>query len=397
VAAVKRPLATVLACCAALPGAAAPASGSTASFLVYSCGRTADAANDPNGRTDLCRVDADGRHPRLLTNDGAVGGGKYGLPSLARNGAALAFNYGFPDRQLFTANADASARRLVSSADVTGVAMSPDGGRVAWIEQGLLQVAARDGSARRTGAAGLSQPTWMGRRLLAVTRVHNRPQVCLVRADLAGCERIVAGGRHLDVTSPAASPDGRFVAARVDGDRLGVALFSTRTGRMLRMLTPPRDPNYVGADHPAWSPDGQALAYDDVSEIYVRSMTRGGGRQLLVDAADHPSWAGAFGRRSPRLRITHARVRGKRLSVAGRIRRGAPAPLWATFDGQEWPNRIYATFHPRVRHGRFRFSYRIRHRYAYFCDVVVSTPGDRTYLRAAAHVRPRGGVCKSGG
>jgi hypothetical protein len=388
-----RTLRTVLAATTVALLGAAPTAASTASSIVYHCGRTADAANDANGRTDICRINADARSPRFLTKNGGVGGAKYALPSVALNGSALAFTYGFPDRQPFTANADASGRQRVSEADVLGVAISPYGARVAWIAD-RLYVAARDGSARVAGPSGLTQPAWMGQRLLAV---KNRRQVCLLRADLAGCERIVAGGKGIEVTSPAASPDHRFVAAHVEGGPVGLGLFATATGRLVKMLHSFHGPDDTGDDHPTWSPDGQAVAFDDFGSIWVRSMTKHGGAQLLTTASDYPSWGGVAGHRSPRLRITRARVRGKRLSVSGRIRSSAPGPLWASFDGHEWPNRIYATFHPRVRQGRFHFHYRIHARYAYFCDVVVSTPGDGTYLRAAAHKRPRGGVCVRGG
>jgi Tol biopolymer transport system component len=108
-------------------------------------------------------------------------------------------------------------------------------------------------------------------------------------------ERELIERRHSSLYEPTVSPDGRLVAAVVAGPRRNfIAVFSAKTGKLVRRLTGPYD---FG---PEWSSDGKHIVFnrytqpcdqvDPCAELYtVRSDGRGRPRSLGVQGLE-PTW-----------------------------------------------------------------------------------------------------------
>ena len=386
---------------------AGPSAGAgTSSFVVYGC-------SDPSGQrqgTDLCRVDLDGRGRRRLIAD-AQTSSDYTHPSLsAGSRPQLAFGRGLPTGGLFEASIDMSGSRPVGGGTIWRVAISPAGDRVAYVEtedplpsepQGsqtpVLFTVRSDGSDRRTWGRRLTDPTWLGNQLVAVLGgVDGGSQVCVLREGTGQCERTLASLPEGQLKEPAVSPDRAIVAvvAERDSPQLfpGIYLFSTKTSG--------RVDGPIGTNvsrHPAWSPDGRALAYGDAGAIYVQRRPPGaGGYQLVRRGAGELAWGGISGQRSPRLRVRSVVVRGRQVTIRGTIARKARAALRVEFarGGGVVRSRI---FWRRAHHGRFGFRYRIPHENPadgfFSCGLFVSYPGDTTFGWGYARRVPRGGAC----
>jgi Tol biopolymer transport system component len=283
---------------------AAPAG---ASSIVYTCG------------ANLCRIDP--KHPKRvthLTRDGQPGGPRYTSPSLSTNGRTLAF---LRARDLMLGNRDARRTHKLD----TGVSLSwlsPDGGRATFIKSistiispgttypyysppvyGLVPFLFVRGAREReshTVARSIITAGWLRDRVMIATFRQEgsgaRPDdICLmvpVGAD-GVCERTIATDGTRTLSSPAASPDGRYVVAVAEPWSPGfdqkfagaLALFDPNTGARLRDLTAgPAD-----AD-PTFSPDGKQVAFRRGRALYV-VRTAGGRAKLLRRGGSEPTWA----------------------------------------------------------------------------------------------------------
>jgi dipeptidyl aminopeptidase/acylaminoacyl peptidase len=238
---------------------------------------------------NVCRVAPDGSGPKRVTRDGAVGGPVYSWLSASADGTRLGVSYGNRANVL-----NASGKKLAGPLPHSGGAVletqiRPDGRQVATIEtigegQPLafvpyLFLANSDGSGRETVARSTVATAWLGDRLLRDESADTSPfvqQICLLasNADFP-CDRLVASDPERDLWDPAVSPDGRLVAvtrAPVDAFQGEIAIYSTATGRRVRVLTSgPADAL------PSWSPDGRSIAF-----------TRGNGGLWVVRAAGAP-------------------------------------------------------------------------------------------------------------
>jgi hypothetical protein len=223
---------------------------------------------------NLCRVAPDGSGRARITHDAAAGGPVYGWLSATADGSRLGVSFGNRSYVL-----DGSGRRLAgplphSGGPVLVTQIRPDGGQVATIESigelqpPLLQIpylflARADGSGRETVARTTAATAWLGNRLLRDESADAAPfqqQICLLAANTDfPCERVVAGEPGHDLWDPAVSPDGRLVAAArapVDGFQGEIALYSTATAQLVRVLTSgPAD------SQPTWSPNGRSIAF----------------------------------------------------------------------------------------------------------------------------------------
>jgi WD40-like Beta Propeller Repeat len=290
--------------------ALACASGAQASSVVYVCA--------PN----LCRIDP--AHPKKvtrLTRDGKAGGPVYGSPSLSTKGTKLTFVKG---NRLYLAQGNATRARQVDEPAGTALAwMRPDGRQVVYIRSVNTIISpgftypyysppvygfvpflfVRDVAAGKpqTVARSTTSAGWLRDRVLLPYPVPGdgaRPDgICLaVPPGSDGvCERMVAtDGQQRTLSSPAASPDGRYLVAVaepfVDDPnftqtfRGAIALFNPATGEFLRDLTTA----HADGD-PVFSPDGKRVAFTRDGALYVVAVA-GGKPKLLRRGVRDPTW-----------------------------------------------------------------------------------------------------------
>lgn len=397
-------LALVFVAAMAPPSAAAPPS-----FLVYSCSSPAGQDAD---KGELCRVAADGRKERPITQGGDVDGPDHIHPSLARDGSVLAFVFGIDELSLYAAHTDGSDRRALPTTDARHPSVSPDGTRIAYAEEveanegepgphrtPVLHTVNADGTNRVAWGRNLNYPTWWGERVVAVPGgLDGGDRVCLVREASGECERALVSLPGQVLRSPAVSPDGKLLAAVVDRGTVtsadeGIHLFSTTTGARTGTVI-----GNTGAERPTWSPDGRAIAFSDTGRVHVVPLGNPAAIQMLGHG-DDPSWGGPAGSASAGLKLTSVTVTGRRVIARGKIAPAARERLHVSFTGNS-PVGYGRTWWPKTGSGgRFTLSHTIprgdnREVGMRDCRLVVTYPGDSTHLRSTAYRKPRQGVCK---
>jgi Tol biopolymer transport system component len=404
-----RPKTHLLALAAALATAAiaAPAArAAPASFLVYTC----EEHETIGIGEDLCRIGPDGRGRRRLTSDGREGSARYDHPALSADGRLLAFTHGAPETPLWAAAPDATNRRRLPTTDVRYNAVNAGGTRLAYVEimdtlpgepQGeataVLHTVNADGGDRRQWARRVNYPTWWGNRLVAVPGgLDGGERVCVMKEGTGECERSIAVMMGHILRHPAVSPDGRLVAAVAESTNIhlsdpGLFLFSTRTRKRVGVVS-----RSLLAERPAWSPDGQAIAYADGDEIEVVPRGKPEAVQHLA-VGEHPTWAGRAGTRRSGLKVTSVSIRGRRMVARGTIAPGARERLHVTFTGSTATGGYSRAWWPRPGGGgRFTVAHTIGDpgdRYVAGCRLVITYPGDGRRKRSTSMRRPRGGVC----
>jgi hypothetical protein len=300
---------------------------------------------------NLCRVAPDGSGRAQITHDAAADGPVYGWLSATADGSALGVSYGNRSYVL-----DGSGRRLAGPLPHSGGAVlvtqiRPDGGQVATIESILeaqpypgpllqipyLFVAGADGSGRESVARSTAATAWLGDRLLRDENVDAAPyeqQICLLASNTDfPCERLVASEPGHDLWDPAVSPDGSLVAATraaVDGFEGEIALYSTATAQLVRVLTSgPAD------SQPTWSPNGRSIAFTRGRGglWVVRATGRPGSERRILASGIQPVWVrgGGLGLTGPRRARAGARVRIRLIGAP----RGARASLQRK-AGRSW-------------------------------------------------------------
>jgi hypothetical protein len=375
---------TVLALTAAVDAASAGADS-----IVFRC--------FPN----LCRVAADGSGRTQITHDAAAGGPVYAWLSATADGSRLGVSYGNRAHVL-----DGSGRRLAgplphSGGPVLVTQIRPDGGQLATIESiseiqpgppfpgPLLQIpylflAGADGSGREAVSRATAATAWLGHRLLRDESADGAPyeqQICLLASNTDfPCERLVAAEPGRDVWDPAVSPDGSVVAATraaVDGFQGEIALYSTATARLVRVLT-----SGPGDSQPTWSPDGRAIAFTrgKTGIWVVRATGRPGSERRILASGIQPVWirGGGLGLTGPKRARVGAPVR---IRVTGAAR-GARATL------QRKAGRRWTTLATRRAAARpATFTVRFRHPGRAVLRVRVRAPGARPTVSRTLTVR----------
>jgi hypothetical protein len=372
--------------------AAADAGPAGADSIVFRC--------FPN----LCRVAADGSGRTQITHDAAAGGPVYAWLSATADGSRLGVSYGNRAHVL-----DGSGRRRAgplphSGGPVLVTQIRPDGGQVATIESigeiqppppgapypgPLLQIpylflAGADGSGRETVARTTVATAWLGDRLLRDESADAAPyeqQICLLASNTDfPCERLVAAEPGRDLWDPAVSPDGSLVAATraaVDGFQGEIALYSTATARLVRVLTSgPAD------SQPTWAPNGRAIAFTrgKAGLWVVRATGRPGSERRILASGIQPVWVrgGVLGLTGPKRARVGAPVR---IRVTG-APRGARASL------QRKAGRTWTTLATRGAAARLTtFTVRFRRPGRAVLRVRVRAPGTRATVSRTLTVR----------
>jgi hypothetical protein len=271
-----------------------------ASSIIYQC--------DGN----LCRIQPDGSGQTPLTSDGRRNGPSYSAPSLARDGAKLAFN--FANQTFVVDSSDLTRRGAPVAQAATLLALRADGAWLATTElfseqtmvPGItgptffrtftpfiivynLATAERSMTSRRPGTLA-----WAGDRIVTSGQptASKKQTLCLLKPDHVTCERQLAQDSSRDLTDPAVSPDNTqlAVAACAQAERKGcnLAVYAMSSGAKLRDLT-------AGPDDtsPAWSPDGASIVFARAGDLFtVAADGAPGAEHLLVRGGRNPTWGG---------------------------------------------------------------------------------------------------------
>jgi len=235
-------------------------------------GRSLTVMSDRGGTENLWRIDvAGGAAPRALTR---FTDGRLLYPSYAPNGQAVferdlgiwrfdpATGVAAPVPITLRGATTSAGREHRSLSDFTGLALSPDGLKLALIAHGEVFAApAKDGGVAQritTSPGAESDVVWSpdSRRLLYVTERGN--DQLLAERDVASGKEVLLTRRGV-VSVPVYAPDGRSVAYVLDDRELHVV--TVGTGALVdRTLFTGALAVDEDAAHPVWSPDGRMIA-----------------------------------------------------------------------------------------------------------------------------------------
>jgi len=252
---------------------------------------------DQGGNSGLYVTNADGSGVRLVA-DSLAG---YPFSEWSPDATQLAFLAGsFGTGRLRLVNFDGSDDRTLGNASsLSAFAWSPDGRRIVYedADVGGIWLIAPDGTAPAVELADTGHPTeWSpdGKWIAYFDGPEGAASVFRIPVDGGPAERVTDGGGDF---SPTWSPDGTqiaFVSTR-DGNQELYVMAADGSG--IRRLTNDPAPD----DIPRWSPDGASIAYvsyregaDPLSigignaEIYVVDVPMGATR----DISNNPAWDG---------------------------------------------------------------------------------------------------------
>jgi Tol biopolymer transport system component len=212
---------------------------------------------------------------------------------------------------LYVVSSDGSGqRRVTGNVSVRTPAWSPDGRTIAFFSDATIYLMDADGSehrrlTRRVPGKTISLAWSPDGRKLAWLNEGNCGMFCfhlyVVNSDGSGLRNLTgklaagAGPGRGTASDPAWSPDGQTIAFVRPNAALGDPIYVVKAdGGGLRNLTPKPVGAYAA---PAWSPDGRKLAFvsdrDGNSEVYVMNADGSGQRSLTRNPAfdADPAWS----------------------------------------------------------------------------------------------------------
>jgi Tol biopolymer transport system component len=194
---------------------------------------------------------------------------------------------------VFVVNADGTGRRRLvrgAGADRSSPAWSPDGTKLAYVQSPAeIHVIDADGSGDRRLTSGVD-PVWSpDGKSIAFARSVSGNDTDLYRADVDGSMLTqLTSGPQWD-RAPDWSPDGSKIVFQRGRESVESIYVMGADGSVLRRL------GCGLCNHPAWSPAGDNIAYDQGADIWVRTargrsprnITRT--RSMTKDEQD-PAW-----------------------------------------------------------------------------------------------------------
>ena len=224
------------------------------------------------GNHEIYIMDSVGGNKERLTHnpandtdpDWSPDGTKIAFASAQRNGK----------RQIYVMNADGShLKKLTDSRDNSNPDWSPDGGKIVftvhpdWINDWVNHIAVMDadGKNRERLEDHASQPSWSpdGQQIAFVSWKHwpmggGRNEIYVMDADGQGVIRKVTHD-EASKQNPSFSPDGLRIAYEAHHKGLHHIYVVGADGENPMGLTQIQKTHF----HPAWSPDGETIAYYD--------------------------------------------------------------------------------------------------------------------------------------
>lgn len=291
-------------------GAQAAKKKRPASTYVYGlCGGTGAKARD------LCRVDTRTRAKKKLAR--SAGTKEYDGVSVSLTGASMLLDYG---GDMLRAGRDGRDRRKLDGFGDRPF-ISGDGRSAGWVQSyqvpictsypyfSCVQFTYYAAAVQRTGdeksrliGSGVSTAGWWRNRLVitddpAEDANEGADVVCVVEDEKKDqCSRTIAADPTRALSSPATSPDGRYLAVVSEPKPLPEAdqklrgrieIWSPATGRRLRILNESTEDTT-----PMFSPDGKRVAFQRGDDVF--SVPTRGGRPTLISrdlTVTAPSWS----------------------------------------------------------------------------------------------------------
>jgi Tol biopolymer transport system component len=225
------------------------------------------ATTAPFGAIRLFARDPVGATVRL----GSLSSPGWIAPSWSPDGTQLAVD---TSRGVLLLRADGRIRRKLfpGPRGIAKPAWAPDGSRIAITARGDIWVLRVDGSFRRRltrTAARDTEPAWSpdGREIAFVSDRAGTKDVWLMDVNGGRLRNLTAGAGPAADESPAWSPDGRriaFVSGRTEGRFNSELWLMDANGSSQHRVQPAASPDGSSSwedRQPAWSPDGNWLAY----------------------------------------------------------------------------------------------------------------------------------------
>jgi len=165
--------------------------------------------------------------------------------------------------------ASGSERAQVAAGDFRGLAIAPDGTRIAYVRNGNLYISNPDGADARLLAGNVhNKPTWSPDQSRLV---FSRDEGLFVIDVVSGVERRLTQPQPKVDGNPAWSPDGKRIVFTRYTPEFNAGLFTLNPNDESQIQLPIVSPLFTGPDagSPVWSPDGTKVGFVSNGTIYT--------------------------------------------------------------------------------------------------------------------------------